>query len=106
MNSKIRISSSDLHPHIEARMRQRGVTIDEIETTISLGWDADDAKVGTIGKVFVFPYNEDWEGGLFEEKEVTVYYKYRDEKLILLTTKARYGRRFRKGENDENRIRS
>ena len=34
----------------------------------------------------------DWEGEFFEEKEVTVYYKIKSDKLILLTVKARYGK--------------
>jgi len=35
-----------------------------------------------------------WEGRHFDEKEVTVYYKLVDDKLVLLTVKARYGKRF------------
>ena len=94
MDSKIEIRKSDFHEHIKARMLQRGISIEEIETTINRGWDADDAVEGTIGKVFIFPYNADWEGKFFEEKEVAVYYKYIGEKLILLTAKARYGKQF------------
>lgn len=78
-------------------MQQRGVSINEIEITINEGWDAEDAKEGTSGKVFVFTYNAYWEGRYFEEKEVTVYYKYKNQKLILLTAKARYGRDFLRG---------
>lgn len=81
-------------------MQQRGVSLEEIEITINRGWNADNAKEGTIGKVFVFPYNTEWEGKHFEEKEVTVYYKCKGDKLVLLTTKARYGSNFSKeGEN-------
>jgi hypothetical protein len=46
----------------------------------------------------VFTYNAEWEGKFFEEKEVTVYYKYKGEQFILLTAKARYGKGFKKGE--------
>ena len=100
MESKIEIRESDLHHHLRARMQQRGVSKDEMEITINQGWNADDAKEGTIGKGYVFTYNANWEGKYFEEKEVTVYYKHKDEKLILLTAKARYGRSFSKrGEN-------
>jgi hypothetical protein len=100
MNQIVKIKKSDLHPHIKARMLQRGISIEEIEETINQGWIADDAQKGTYGRVFIFPYNEEWEGKFFEEKEVTVYYKYRDEKLILLTAKARYGKKF-SGEGGE-----
>ncbi|GAB4419562.1 MAG: hypothetical protein OHK0032_15460 [Thermodesulfovibrionales bacterium] len=79
-------------------MFQRGIPIDEIQETLNKGWDADDAKGGTSGKVFIFPYNGRWEGKFFEEKEVTVYYKYKAEKFILLTAKARYGKNFLRKE--------
>ncbi|MBI5747024.1 MAG: DUF4258 domain-containing protein [Nitrospirae bacterium] len=97
MKSKIIIKQSDIHHHLRARMQQRGVSKDEIEITINEGRIARDAKEGTIGKVYVFPNNAEWEGKYFEEKEVTVYYKHKDKKLILLTAKARYGRNFSKG---------
>jgi len=78
-------------------MRQRGVTRSEIEETLNHGWPAGDAKPGAFGKAFVFAYGGDWEGRHFDEKEVTVYYKLVDDKLVLLTAKARYGKRFSKG---------
>ena len=78
-------------------MHQRGVTQEEIERTLNEGWDADDAKPGTSGKVMVFPYNSDWEGQFYREKEVTVYYRMRGEDLSLLTVKARYGQEFPRG---------
>lgn len=78
-------------------MQQRGVSINEIEMTINKGWEAKDAKEGTIGRQFVFEYHAFWEGKYFEEKEVSVYYRYKDKSLILLTVKARYGKDFKKG---------
>jgi len=95
---KIKIKDSDLHTHIRARMLQRGISREELEITINRGWEADDAVEGTIGKVIVFPYKQEWEGKFFEEKEVTVYYKYKSERFILLTAKARYGKKFSKKE--------
>jgi len=94
LNSKIVIKKSDIHHHLQMRMHQRGVSLNEIEITLNEGWEAGDAKEGTIGKVFVFPYNNYWAGSYFEEKEVSVYYRYRKEKLILLTVKVRYGKDF------------
>jgi hypothetical protein len=102
MDQEIKIKESDLHPHIRARMLQRGISIKEIEETLSRGWDAADAVEGTTGKVAVFTYNAEWEGNFFEEKEVTVYYKYKGEQFILLSAKARYGKNFKKGEKNEN----
>ena len=105
MMSKIIIRDSDIHHHLRARMQQRGVSMDEIEITLNKGWKAEDAKEGTIGKVFVFGYNTYWEGRYFEEKEVSVYYRYKKEELILLTVKARYGKAFMTGgRKNENRI--
>jgi len=98
----ISISDADLHAHLKARMAQRGITRAEIERTLNEGWKARDAKSGTIGKVFVFPYKKTWQGDIFEEKEVTVYYKVINEDIELLTVKARYGKHFRKEvEGDE-----
>ncbi|MEW6418739.1 MAG: DUF4258 domain-containing protein [Nitrospirota bacterium] len=97
MNQEIKIRESDLHPHIRARMLQRGISVKEIEEALNKGWDAADAVEGTAGKVAVFAYNAEWEGKFFEEKEVTVYYKYKGVQFILLTAKARYGKNFEKG---------
>ena len=94
---KVKLVVSDFHPHLEARMRQRGVTKEELQRTLDDGWEADDAKIGTAGKVFVFPSHADWEGKRFEEKEVTAYYKLSGGKFVLLTVKARYGKSFPKG---------
>jgi hypothetical protein len=46
----------------------------------------------------VFPYHAEWEGQLYKEKEVTVYYKILGSQLVLLTVKARYGKDFLRGE--------
>ncbi|MCD6567804.1 MAG: DUF4258 domain-containing protein [Dehalococcoidia bacterium] len=75
-------------------MLQRGITRKEIEKVLSDGWEADDSKQGTLGKVFVFSYEKDWEGVSFEEKEVRVYYKFAGGEVTLLTAMARYGKGF------------
>jgi hypothetical protein len=95
---QIQITEEDLHIHLGARMAQRGIAKEELERTLNEGWQAEDAKPGTIGKVKVFSYQQEWEGRYFEEKEVSVYYKVIDNSLVLLTVKARYGRHFPKGE--------
>jgi hypothetical protein len=45
------VTKADLHAHLEARMHQRGVTLEEIRQTMAEGWQAIDAKPGTYGKV-------------------------------------------------------
>lgn len=92
------ITEADLHSHLRARMHQRGITREEIEQVLNEGWEATDAKPGTLGKVMVFPYEAEWEGEFYQEKEVTVYYKVTTEGLILLTVKARYGQGFPGGK--------
>jgi hypothetical protein len=99
---RIGVSEADIHPHLEARMRQRGVTLKEIERTLNEGWEAQDAKAGTGGKVLIFPHQGEWEGQFFEEKEVSVYYRTVGEKTLILTVKARYGRDFPRGGSHES----
>lgn len=84
------------HKHLIERMRQRGIAREEIETTLNKGWPAIDTKPGALGKSMVFLYNADWEGKQFEEKEVTVYYKIKNERVVILTAIARYGSNFPK----------
>ncbi|MDE3090752.1 MAG: hypothetical protein KGJ80_15360 [Chloroflexota bacterium] len=93
-----RITQSDLHPHLKARMEQRGVTLDEIQRALDEGWMASDARIGTVGRTLVFPYTQEWEGAFYPEKEVTVYHKIGEGGIILLTVKARYGSGFPRGE--------
>ena len=97
-NEWVYITESDLHPHLKARMIQRGITLQEIEYTLNEGWQSFDAKPGTFGKTIVYSYQGEWDGHFFEEKEVTIYYKIIDGYIILLTVKARYGTNFLRGE--------
>ncbi len=55
-------------------MAQRGVTREELERTLNEGWEDTDAKPDTLGRVMVFPYEQEWEGTFYESKEVTVYF--------------------------------
>ena len=92
---KSNITYDHLHPHLRARMRQRGISLEEINLTLAEGWETGEAKPGTFGKVKVFLYNKVWEGRMYKEKEVTVFYKITQSKdIILLTALARYGEHF------------
>jgi len=75
-------------------MEERGITREEIERTLNEGWDAEDTRPGTSGKVLVLSYHKEWEGEFYEEKEISAYYKLKEGELILLTVKARYGKEF------------
>ncbi len=95
MREEIHISKADLHPHLESRMNQRGVTFEEIRQVMTEGEEAVESKPGTLGKVLVFPYDAEWEGRYYQEKEVTVYYKnIEGHGIIMLTVMARYGQKF------------
>ena len=96
MKIKRELKEDDFHSHIKARMLQRGITKEEVEKTLAKGQATKDAKPGTFGKALVFPYNNEWEGKFFEEKEVRVYYKLINDNFVLLTVKGRYGK-FSKG---------
>ena len=41
------------------RMRQRGVTREEMQRTLDEDWNARDAKAGTLGKVMVFVFDRE-----------------------------------------------
>jgi hypothetical protein len=92
--NKTLVTEADLHAHLRARMHQRGISRKEIERTLNEGWEATDARPGMSGRVMVFPYEAEWEGRFYQEKEVTVYYKVIGEDIVLLTAKARYGQGF------------
>jgi len=91
------ITEADLYPHLIARMNQRGVRLEEIQRMMNDGWQAADAKQGTLGKVLVFPYATEWEEQFYREKEVTVYYKMIGKAVVLLTVKHDMNRVSRKG---------
>ena len=62
----------DYHPHLLARMEQRGITRQEVERRLTEGRAAPDARPGTQGKVLAFRYDGEWLGRFYEEKEVSV----------------------------------
>ena len=90
------IAEKDIHAHLAARMRERGVTFEEICITLESGWPAEDVKKGTSGKVYVFEYEKEWIEKVFAEKEISVYYKVIKGRMMLLTVKARYGSNFQR----------
>jgi hypothetical protein len=94
-DQQFEITEADLHPHLQSRMKQRGVTLAELKQVLNEGQEAAAAKPGTYGKVLVTPYAKDWEGQFYVEKEITVYYKLTEgRQLVVLTVLARYGQGF------------
>ena len=88
----IKLSDKDFHKHILKRMRERGVTRKEVEKTLNEGIQDRDAKEGTFGKKMVFRFSREWDAIYYEEKEVVVYYKLKNDEIILLTVISRYGK--------------
>lgn len=88
------IREEHFHSHIRRRMEQRGITQTEVRKTLREGWNASDAKSGTEGRTLVFTYDAVWEETHYEEKEVTVYFKFEGGQFVLLTAIARYGQNF------------
>jgi hypothetical protein len=80
-------------------MEQRGVTLAEINMVLQNGWACDDAKPGTSCRMLVFTHEQTWQGRIYAEKEVTVYFKLINNALIVLTVKARYGSDFPRRRN-------
>jgi hypothetical protein len=78
-------------------MEQRGVSRVEVRETLKNGWESGDANPGTEGRRLVFPFDGKWEGTHYAEKEVTVYFKEDNDRLVLLTVVARYGEDFPRG---------
>lgn len=65
-----RLSEEAIHDHLRGRMLQRGITSQNIERTLNQGWDTSETKPGTLGRVFVFPYEAEWEGRFYEERRL------------------------------------
>ena len=96
-SDRIEITDDDLHDHLRRRMAERGILISDIVRALNEGVDAMAAKRGTLGKTIVLPYGLAWEGSVYPEKEVTVYYKQLETGIVILTALARYGAGFQRG---------
>lgn len=91
----MQLTDADFHPHLLARMEQRGVTRSEVEAVLNQGKRIPDTRANIYGRTLVFAFDSEWEGVFYRQKEVTVLYKRVNERMILLTVKARYGDEFK-----------
>lgn len=66
---KIELSEVELPKHLEDRMGQRGITREEVEYALNEGREATDAKAGTLGKVAVFSFQEEWQASIMTRKK-------------------------------------
>ena len=60
------------HPHALERMKERGATEDEVETTVKQG-EQFPTKFNRIGFRRNFPFNDTWRGKYYENKQIEVY---------------------------------
>lgn len=49
-NRAFHLTDTDLHPHLQARMAQRGVTVQEIERALIDGWQATSREARDTGQ--------------------------------------------------------
>ena len=66
---RIQIAERDVHPHLKARMDQRGVTQGEIEITLNDGWGATDAKSLHWEELWCFPTTPSGKGGSMRRRK-------------------------------------
>ena len=91
----MKISDKDFHPHILKRMSERGITKLEIKKTLNDGLAISDVKAGTLGKKYLFNFNNVWNNKFYKFKEVKVFYKLINKRIILLTAISRFGNEFK-----------
>ncbi len=77
--------------HARDRMRERGVSEDEVTATLERGQPGQ-AAVGRNARELVFPFNSQWQGKLYQQKKVRVVYIEEDDILIVITVYAYFGR--------------
>ena len=67
------------------------------ERTLADGWPSAGAREGRLARTLVFPFAAEWQGRVFAEEEVTVYFKVADGETVVFTAIARYGAGFPRG---------
>ena len=77
--------------HARDRAHERGVLDLEIEKTLDTGNEFK-VKKGRKAKEKVFDYNKAWLGKEYPQKKVQVIYVVEEEKIVVITVKAFYGK--------------
>ena len=77
------------HPHAVERMRERGVTEEEVRATVERG-EPFPAKFGRMGFRRNFQFHDEWRGRRYWFKQVEVFAVWEDEDWLVITVIARY----------------
>ena len=77
------------HPHALERMKERGATEDEVETTVKQG-EQFPTKFNRTGFRRNFPFNNMWRGKYFENKQIEVYALSEGDDWLVISLITRY----------------
>ncbi len=80
-----------IDPHALSRMPHRGVTEVEVITVLERG-QAVAAQGSRRAKELVFSHEKEWAGRYYPEKKVKVVYMEEEDKMVVVTVLAYYGR--------------
>lgn len=78
-----------LHPHAQARLPERGGTEEEVKATVE-GGERFGAKYGRIGFRRNFPFDGDWQGKHYANKQVEAYAVAENGDWIVITVIVKY----------------
>ena len=78
-----------LHPHARERLTERGVTQDEVVSTVRSG-EHFPAKFGRSGFRRNFSYGKQWRGKYYATKQVEVFAVKESNQWVVIATLARY----------------
>jgi hypothetical protein len=80
-----------IEPHTKQRAKERGVSEEEIRDTLDNGMPVF-AKPNRLCKSKVFPFMSEWNGKIYEEKKVNVFYLIENNEIITITVYVYYGK--------------
>ena len=78
-----------IHPHAQDRMPERGVTEEEITSTVENG-ESFPAKLNRLGFRKNFPYESLWNGKFYHFKQVEVIAVEENNAILVLTVISKY----------------
>jgi hypothetical protein len=78
-----------LHPHAQARLQERGGTEEEVRLTVE-GGERFEAKYGRSGFRRNFPFNGDWQGRRYANRQVEAYAVEENGNWMVITVIVKY----------------
>ena len=80
-----------IDPHTLKRAEERGASAEEIRDVINTGFSVP-AKRGRVGKVKIFPFDQERLGKHYEQKRIEVIYVLENDVAVTVTVYVFYGR--------------